>query len=87
MDKMAEGGRNERASLGIFTKKHTKYGSTSQSSYTNETYIKHYVKPGETLQGIALKYGTTVSKQLNLVDLNKSCSILNVVFICRKVKF
>ncbi len=59
---MAEGGRNERSSLGIHTKKHTKYGSTSQSSQTNETFLKHYLQPNETMQGIALKYGVTVSK-------------------------
>ena len=28
----------------------------------NESFIKHYVRQTETVQGIALKYGCTVSK-------------------------
>ena len=58
---MADAGKNERASLGIHSKKRMTYGSTAQSSQTNETFLKHYVKPGETMQGITLKYGVTVS--------------------------
>ncbi len=71
---MAEGGRSERESLGSFSGGHRKYGSTSQVKQTNETYMKHIVKPGETLQGIALKYGKTVSNSCQYCTSEKmSC--------------
>ena len=60
LSKMAENGRSERQGLGKFVKSQSKYGSTSKLMLSNESYIKHFVKPGETWQGICLKYGTTV---------------------------
>ena len=58
---MAEGSfRDERQSFGRISGGHRKYGSTETKQITNETYLKHYVKPGETLQGISLKYGVAV---------------------------
>ncbi|KAK2152077.1 hypothetical protein LSH36_340g02022 [Paralvinella palmiformis] len=61
--KMAEsGGQDERYGLGQFVKSQTKYGTASKPTHTNEKYFKHYVQPGETIQGIALKHGVTVEQ-------------------------
>ncbi len=54
----------ERSGLGKFVKSQARYGTTTKSCYTNESFLKHIVKKGETLQGIALKYGISVSKML-----------------------
>ena len=59
--KMAAGGQSEKASLGIFAKSQTRYGTTTKARIKNETFVKHLVSQGETLQGIALKYGVSVS--------------------------
>ena len=58
---MAESGQNERASFGRIARNQTKYGTNTKATITNETYMKHFVKPGDTLQGIALRYTSTVS--------------------------
>lgn len=66
--KMADGG--EKASLGKFVRNQAKYGTTTQSSssstnpVSSDTFLKHFVKPHDTLQGIALKHGVTVSLDL-----------------------
>ena len=60
--KMADGGQTERQGLGKSLQSQTKYGTVSKLMCTNESFIKHIVRNGETLQGIALKYGCTVSK-------------------------
>ena len=57
---MAEGGA-ERASFGKLARNQTKYGTNTKATLTNETYLKHVIRPGDTLQGVALKYATTVS--------------------------
>ena len=64
---MAESGRNEKASLGHFAKSQAKYGTTTKSTYTNETYLKHTIEKGETLQGIALRYNVTVRNILTIM--------------------
>lgn len=38
-----------------------KYGSTSKHVMKNDNYVKHVISSSDTLQGIALKYGVTVS--------------------------
>ena len=55
--------------LGKSLKSQTKYGTTSKLMCVNESFIKHYVRQTETLQGIALKYGCTVSKYGHLSDI------------------
>ena len=57
---MAEGG-SENDTLGKFVKKHSKYGTTTKSTYTNDKFIKYTVEKGDTLQGISLKQGVTVN--------------------------
>ena len=59
----------ERQGLGKSLKSQTKYGTTSKLMCVNESFIKHYVRQTETLQGIALKYGCTVSKYGHLSDI------------------
>jgi len=71
---MAEGGGEERASFSVIAKSHRKYGSTSNHMKRNEVVIKHIVSPGETLQGIALRYGVTMEqiKRTNKIWTNDS---------------
>ncbi len=56
----------ERQGLGKSLKSQTKYGTTSKLMCSNESFIKHRLLHGETLQGIALKYGCTVSKSVHI---------------------
>lgn len=67
---MAESGQNERASFGKIARSQTRYGTNTKATITNEAFVKHYVKPGETLQGIALKYSSTVSRPNITVDMS-----------------
>ena len=57
---MAAKGESERSSLGKSMKTQNRYGSTTTQVPQKETYVKHYMKPGETLQGISLKYTISV---------------------------
>lgn len=54
---------NETQSIRDSARPLKKYGSTcyNQSLRNNETLLRHEVKKTDTLQGIALKYGCTVS--------------------------
>ncbi|XP_033126217.1 lysM and putative peptidoglycan-binding domain-containing protein 2-like [Anneissia japonica] len=75
--KVKPGGKGGKTSIfGSNTNKSygRSYGSTRTSIATQETYIKHTVSPGDTLQGIALKYGTTVQhiKRVNKLYTNDS---------------
>ncbi|XP_055952769.1 lysM and putative peptidoglycan-binding domain-containing protein 2-like isoform X2 [Argiope bruennichi] len=55
--------QTEKISLGSYAKKHVRYGSMAkESGMKNEKYIKHVVQPGETLQGLALRYGVTMEQ-------------------------
>lgn len=55
-------GSHEKLSIRESAKSLKKYGSTSSKHSTrNENFIKHAVTSADTLQGIALKYGVTVS--------------------------
>ena len=55
---------NEKAGLGAFAKSQAKYGTTSKLTVSNETFLKHNLAEGDTLQGISLKYNVPVSKSL-----------------------
>ncbi|GIX83964.1 lysM and putative peptidoglycan-binding domain-containing protein 2 [Caerostris extrusa] len=53
----------EKISLGSYAKKHVRYGSMAkESGMKNEKYVKHIVQPGDTLQGLALRYGVTMEQ-------------------------
>lgn len=55
--------QTEKISLNNYAKKHVRYGSMAkESGLRSERYIKHTVQPGDTLQGLALRYGVTVSR-------------------------
>lgn len=58
---MEDGALNEKLSIRNSVKSLKRYGSTSSHTKLNETLIKHTVSSIDTLQGIALKYGVTVS--------------------------
>lgn len=59
---MTELNMEERISIRDSARTLKKYGSTSSNSSTKqEHYIKHQVASTDTLQGLALKYGVTVS--------------------------
>lgn len=52
---------DERVSIRESARPLKKYGSTCNHMKRNEEYIKHVMSKGDTLQGLALKYGVTVS--------------------------
>ena len=58
---MADGGGGERQFLGNFVKNKTKYGATTKPMPKFKNYVKHTITRSDTLMGIALKYGATVS--------------------------
>lgn len=59
----------EKLSIRDSARSSKKYGSTSNRNNTrNESYIKHFVTKADTLQGIALKYGVTVSSVLKHIQ-------------------
>ncbi|OWR54591.1 lysM and putative peptidoglycan-binding domain-containing protein 2 [Danaus plexippus plexippus] len=53
---------DERVSIRESARPLKKYGSTCNHIKRNEEYIKHVMSKGDTLQGIALKYGVTMEK-------------------------
>lgn len=53
---------DERVSIRESARPLKKYGSTCNHMKRNEEYIKHVMSKGDTLQGIALKYGVTMEK-------------------------
>ncbi|XP_059474755.1 lysM and putative peptidoglycan-binding domain-containing protein 1 [Neocloeon triangulifer] len=62
---MAEGGLDERQSNGSINRALKRYGSTSNHvmrSPENMNTIQHEIEEGDTLQGLALKYGTTMEQ-------------------------
>jgi len=62
---MAFNGVDERIAFGTMAKGQKKYGSTSSRLRRNEHVVVYNVQRGDTLAGIAIKFGVTVS-------LNKS---------------
>uniref|UniRef100_A0A0L8GZ25 Uncharacterized protein n=1 Tax=Octopus bimaculoides TaxID=37653 RepID=A0A0L8GZ25_OCTBM len=59
---MADGMRSsERQTLGQFAKSQTKYGTASIPVRWNSNFVKHKVVSTDSLVGIALKYGVSVS--------------------------
>ncbi|CAD5122697.1 DgyrCDS11107 [Dimorphilus gyrociliatus] len=61
----------------------TSYGSTKQHCVKNETFIKHDILPGDTLQGISLKYGISMEqlKRTNGIWSNESLVIYEHLLI------
>ncbi|XP_045453108.1 lysM and putative peptidoglycan-binding domain-containing protein 2 [Melitaea cinxia] len=53
---------DERISIRESARPLKKYGSTCNHMKRNEEFIKHVMAKGDTLQGIALKYGVTMEK-------------------------
>ena len=68
--KMNNDGEEKTAFVKSFNKSQKKYGTT-KSSYTQKCHIvRHQVARGDTLQGLALRYNTTVSHQFRVVYMN-----------------
>lgn len=55
---------DERVAIRESARPLKKYGSTCNHMKRNEEHIKHVMARGDTLQGIALKYGVTVSLKI-----------------------
>ncbi|XP_022920083.1 lysM and putative peptidoglycan-binding domain-containing protein 2 [Onthophagus taurus] len=58
---MDERSRYEKLSIRESARSLKRYGSTNKHTI-RENYIKHIISPGDTLQGIALKYGVTMEQ-------------------------
>nr|CAD7451995.1 unnamed protein product [Timema tahoe] len=58
---MADGITEERKSIRDSAKSLKKYGSTC-NHFKRQDHIKHFIMEGDTLQGIALKYGVTMEQ-------------------------
>lgn len=58
---------SERQSIRESARQLKKYGSTCNHVRNNEYFIRHNLEQTDTLQGIALKYGCTVSDNFFLV--------------------
>lgn len=54
----------EKGLLGAANRPHRRYGSTTVNMKKPENVIKHRVSKQDTIQGIALRYGVTVSMAL-----------------------
>ncbi|ELT91332.1 hypothetical protein CAPTEDRAFT_224129, partial [Capitella teleta] len=82
---MAENGTSEKVGLGHFAKSQTKYGATNKGSHSPrmETYVKHTLVKGETLQGIALKYNASMEqiKRANKIWTNDSLFLHEFILI------
>lgn len=52
----------EKGLLGAAHRPHRRYGSTTVNMKKPENIVKHRVSKQDTIQGIALRYGVTVSK-------------------------
>lgn len=59
--KMADYRFSEKQSIKDSAKSLKKYGSTCNHLKRPEHYVTHVVQKTDTLQGLALKYNTTVS--------------------------
>jgi hypothetical protein len=70
---MADGKKEERRSIRDSAKSLKKYGSTCNHFKRQDHFVKHTVVEGETLQGIALKYGVTVSIRHILAKPYRNC--------------
>lgn len=64
---MTEEIANEKLSIRNSLRSLKKYGSTSSHVKQPVNLVKHFVSSSDTLQGIALRYGVTVSPPGNIV--------------------
>ena len=54
-------GEDERIAFGTVAKGQKKYGSTSRFKRKDQNTVVYNVQKGDTMQGIAVKFGITVS--------------------------
>lgn len=73
---MADGETDEKRSIRDSARSLKRYGSTSSHQKRPEHLIKHVVCKTDTLQGLALRYGVTVSRysRLESAQINLSTS-------------
>ena len=67
---------SEHSTFGDFAKNQTKYGSTTKSIHTNEQFLKYSLQKDDTLQGIALKFGVSVSSYVVVNETFTVCRLL-----------
>ncbi|XP_052231146.1 lysM and putative peptidoglycan-binding domain-containing protein 2-like isoform X2 [Dreissena polymorpha] len=74
---------SERKLFGEVVRNTHKYGSTTKPQPHHSKYVKHFISRVDTLQGIALKYGTTVEqiKRDNKLWTNDSLFLREHLFI------
>nr|CAG4648250.1 EOG090X0DPX [Moina brachiata]SVE93266.1 EOG090X0DPX [Moina brachiata] len=82
---------DERTSFVRSSKAHRKYGSTTSGRCMNDpspishssAYVKHQVRPGDTLVGIALRYQTTVEyiKRINKMWTNDTLFLREYILV------
>ena len=69
---------NEKQSIRDSARSLKKYGSTCNHIRNNERLIRHELEKTDTLQGIALKYGCTVSENLLYILVNFLSQLLYI---------
>ena len=76
-NKMAECGScdSETVDLGHIFRSQAKYGTTAHTVHRDDVYVKHKIKPEETLQGIALSYSVTVGISLKKTVLSVTLTV------------
>ncbi|GFS45240.1 hypothetical protein NPIL_279091 [Nephila pilipes] len=59
----------EDISLNGYNEMHVRCKTAAEDeNFNKKNYIKHFVQPGDTLQGLALQYGVNTYSQNNLED-------------------
>ena len=65
----------EKGLLGPPLRSHRGYGTTAVNMRRPDHIIVHYVHKGDTIQGIALKYGASVSNDCKFYLVKRNFSI------------
>jgi LysM repeat protein len=73
----------EKVTFGKIAKSQSHYGTTSKASSHLEAFLKHKVQVGDTLQGVAVKYGVTIEqiKRANSLWTNDSLFLREYLLI------
>jgi LysM repeat protein len=62
-----EGDDGERATFGKVARNCSHYGTSAKAASLTQLYIQYAVQQTDTIQGIAVKYGVTVSRLAQLL--------------------
>lgn len=77
------GEENERVTFGKEIRGQSRYGTSSKPMFKRDSYIKHIVVPGDTLQGLSLKYDVSIEhiKRVNSLWTNDSLFLREFLLI------